>query len=631
MSKNFFNIFFFSLLFLACKKNDTKGIEPIKYTATISLLKAEPGEQATIRFSQAIKKEVLSVNLNTVPIKAYPLNDSIYSFIVPVIAPGDYNVTFQDLPLLSKLNLSIVSYPIITQAQPIVDSFSNAVNKSIDSLVKLSNSPVAPINKVIIPFVKQFQEELNTSYASLTTEEKVQFAYFVRQNKIDFSSLTSSTLPPLFYNNSIDNFRDPGEELIKVSQEFAARVVIAVGTIPVLLGSAGLFIYSPTPFTATLLSASFLGYIIAREAASKKGAEVGKLNGVVETLTDIFSSNQNNSTQFIKNLQSEISILSTHSIPSFKPNVPKIITFKVEFRNLIKTDVGLHNNITAAIKSDEDIVAEDKNIELKFAKAKTLLKKVNLDWVSFTSKIPNSIIKKVAYSVPASSIVLKSISDNRLTYTSTNLDTGISVRVNSAIAQNIDFNLSIGYKSNLINKNIEKTFPAKFLGAIDTAAVLVSHGKWQAISGTDKDGVPVNVQRTNFGNMVGGTRVCADVLTAKYIDSTDIQFFDGVLKNGTLNQSENGEQMNPFPTLPNCSPSPFGKVKSIDADTFEWQYLPSLKVIRIKITTPNNRGLADTGVFLDLKIISFSSSKMELEFINGIDNAPASKMRYVFN
>jgi hypothetical protein len=254
MSKNFFNIFFLSLFFLACKKNDTIAVEPIKYTATISLLNAVPGEQATIRFSQAIKKEVLSVNLNTVSIKAYPLNDTIYSFIVPVIAAGDYNVTFQDIPLLSKLNFSIVSYSVITQAQPIVDSFSNAVNQSIDSLVKLSNSPVAPINKAIIPFVKQLQEELNSSYTSLTTEEKIQFAYFIRKNKIDFSSLTSSALPPSYYNNSIDNFRDPGEELIKVSQEFTARVIIAVGTIPVLLGSTGLFIYSPTPFTATLLS-----------------------------------------------------------------------------------------------------------------------------------------------------------------------------------------------------------------------------------------------------------------------------------------------------------------------------------------------------------------------------------------
>lgn len=631
MSK-IFHLLLLSLIFFACKKTETIAIDPIKYTATIDLDKVVAGEMATIRFSQSIKKPIIQVNLNAISAKAYAINDSVYSLIVPVISAGDYNVTFQDIALQNKLNLSVRSYAIISQPQIVVDSFSTAINNSIDSLIKLANSPVAAINSAIIPFVKQLQEELNSSYTSLTADEKSQFAYFIRQNKIDFTSLTSSALPAIYYNTSTDNFRDPGEELIKVSQEFVARKIIAIGTIPVLLGTSALLVLSPNPLTAALFSASFLSYVIAREAAIKKAGEVGKLNGVVESILDISSNSQNQVTQFIKNQQASNTILSTTDIPSFKPDIAKIVTMTVEYRNLVKTDLGLHNNISAAIKGDEDFVNEDKTVDNNFQKVKSLLKKVNLNWISYSSKIPTGVTKKVAYKIPATSMLLKSVSDNRLTYTSSNADTGLLVKINSTVAENINFNMTIGYKSNLINKSIEKSFPAKYLGAIDTAAVLVSHGKWTAISGTDMDGDSVNVIRNNYGTVVGSTRVCVNILTAKSKVGADIQFNDGVLKTGVLNQTQDYEGMSPMPTLPNCTPGPFSfKDVNKDTDTFEWQYLPNLKVIRIKVTTPNNKGLTDTGVFLDLKIISFSSTKMELLFLNGIDNAPPTTIRYVFN
>ncbi len=634
MYKKMFFLLPIILFLYSCKKAESPQVAQIKYTATIDALKGVPGESVFIRFDQPVKKEILQISLNNTGVKAYLINDSLYSFIVPVISPGDYDITFQEIALQSKLNLSIGSYPVIPQPQIVIDSFSIAINNSIDSLMKLSNAAVAPINKEIIPFVKQLQEEWNTAYASLSADEKNQLAYFVREHKIDFTSLTSTALPAIYYKGLADKYRDPGEELIKVAKEFVVRKVIAVGTIPVLLTSLGIFIYAPNPYSAALVSASFLSYIITREAATKKVEEFSKLNGVVEAITDISSNAVNKVTQTIRTQSSGYT--STSTIPEFKPDIAQLVKMKVEFRNLIKTDIGIHDNISNAIKQDEEFVNEDKRVTNSFEKIKNLLKKVNLNWVIYSSKIPTAIIKKTAYVVPASSIAIKSVSDNRLAYIASEADSGINVKISSAVAENINFNLVVGYKSNLINKSLEKSFPAKYLGAIDTAAVLVSHGKWQAVSGTDIDSLPVNVLRTGYGSTVGNgaggiTKVCTHVLTSKYINSADIQFYDGIVKKGFLNQSESGERMEPLPDLPNCNSSPFVKVSYIDPDTFEWQYLPILKVIRIKVTTPNNNGLADTGAFIDLKIISFSRSKMELQFIDGINNAPPSAIRYTFN
>ncbi|WP_439504313.1 hypothetical protein [Sediminibacterium sp.] len=461
-----YNLFFCLLIgvLLGCKKNDITPSESIKYNATVEVIKGIPGESATIRFSQAVKKSSLKGTMNTTDIEVYAINDSVYNFILPVVPAGEYDIKFQDISLLSKLNISIKPYPIVTQAQPVIDSFSTAFSNAIDSLTKLSNSAIAPIDKAIVPLFKQFQEEFNTAYASLTANEKLKLAYFLREHKIDYAGLTTKPISPIYYNAQLGGYSDPSEELIRLAKDYTTKVILAAGSVPFLIGSTAAFAAFPNPYTTVILIGSITTYVVLREAAIKRAEELGKLNGVVESITDIIPNDSRSIQQTIRSQQSDITNAST--IPEFSAGIPKFLKMRVEYRNLIKTDIGLHENITGALKNDTDLEREDKRVADRFNQVKNALKKVNLNWVLYTSRIPNTAIKKVSYTVPASNIFIKSVSDNRLNYVASPADSGINVKLNSTVTENINFNMVVGFKSNLINKSFEKSLSAKYMGAV---------------------------------------------------------------------------------------------------------------------------------------------------------------------
>ncbi|MEJ8841904.1 hypothetical protein WG954_05865 [Lacibacter sp. H375] len=438
------------LILYSCSKKD-KGNpagEAERTTLTIDSSYALPGDPLKIKLNRKITQAEVIINLGTVQTKAYAGNDSEYVFFLPVLMPGKTPVTIPSITNSNSLTLTVRDYAAIADPQIVINEFVSKRNSCIDSLAKSiagSSYQTSPQTALII---SQLKEEWDDQFAKLQVNDKLLLAYILKKimpQPSDFSFTLRQS------NNILakeQGLIDAGEKLVSLANKFVILKIACVVQIPFILGSLYSLITAPNPISAIILAGSIITFIILREAVIRQAERVGELPGILES---IFSTN-------VKRVMAN----------EFNNNTEKTIALDVLFRNLKSSDQTIQQNISKAFTSDNELQTEDREVEKLYTKAKQYTSKLKAPYNPYTATI--GTYPQVTSTQPGtgSEVIIKGVSDNRISYTSSLTNGNRMIKITSTSTQEFNFDINVAVKRPLDGVEFVKSIPCVFKPEIDS-------------------------------------------------------------------------------------------------------------------------------------------------------------------
>ena len=447
-------------LITACSKQDKNPDPPVE-TTTLSLNAAEalPGDALMVKSDKPITSAEVNITLNGATIKGYASGDSAYVFMVPVIAPGAVSLSIPALPQSNALNLTIKNYTRISDPQIIIDEYVTKRNRSIDSVTKVvdgSNFQPSPASIVLL---NQVKEEWNLQINGLSASDKELLAYVLQRNMLDPEQYSFTELPAGYYAKPGDLKGDVGDKLVAIAKNYVTAKVVCLSSIPFLLGTGVAFFVAPNPVSALIFLGVFTTFVVSREVAIRRAEEVGHLKGVAEAVTET----------------------DAQRMPEFFNNSEKSLSMSVGFRNLSTADATIHPDINTAFTTEQTFVAKDKEVEAMYVKATAKTTKLKGAYPAYQTIIGKKAKGTIDLSIEGSNILVKGVSDPRISFSSSLSGTTKKVKITSTATTEINFNLQVAYKRTLDGKEFTKEIPCLFKPEFDSTELykISSIGKYR--------------------------------------------------------------------------------------------------------------------------------------------------------
>lgn len=438
------------ILVVRCKKESTPDNtpEPPSETITLSLTSATalPGDAVMVRSSKRIASAGVNITLNGATVKGYASGDTAYVFMVPVLAPGNVSVAIPSIANSNTVSLTINNYTAIANPQTIIDEYVSKRNRSIDSVTKvIDGSDFQPSPQSVV-LLDQLKEEWALQIASLTVAEKELLAYVLQRNMPDPSQYSFTTLPPGYFAKPGDLKSDVGDKLVAIAKEYVTAQTVCIGSIPFLIATGVAFIAAPNPFSGLVFLGVFTTFVISREVAVRRAQEVGHLKGVAEEVTETYA----------------------QKTAEFFNNTEKSLNMTVSFRNLSAGDASIQQDINTAFTTEQTFVNKDREIETMYSEAAAKTTKLKGTYPSYQSIIGKKAKATLALDVEAGKIIVKGVSDPRISYSNSIAGSTKKVKITSTATEEIAFDLQVAYKRTLDGKEFTKNIPCLFKPEFDS-------------------------------------------------------------------------------------------------------------------------------------------------------------------
>lgn len=480
------------LLLVTCKKQDTKQPDPTppvvaKVLLTLSRTNGTPGDIIEVRANTRVTDSEVAVVFNSITTKGYKTGDSVYLFVVPIITAGSATVAIPSLKNSNTPGFTVSNYTPIQNVQAVVTEFTTKRNNLIDSLIKVRPGYNLQPSAESIILLNQLKEEWEIQYSGLAPAEKELIAYVLQKNMPDPAAFTFTTNPASYYAKGSGMQVDVGDKLVAVAKVFVTTTVLSIATIPVVVSSAALFRFFPTPWTGALFLASWTSYVILKEVSAVKGAEVANLKGVMRSIlgADV---QRNTTTEFTNNSEKNLSM-------------------SVSFENLASSDAGIQGDITNSFNKEDEFIREESGLIGYYNKVRLIFSKLKGAYTATTKKIGFASPKSMMIDLDGVDIKVKGVSDNRISYTTSITGTTKKIKVTSNSSADIDFMLQVAYERTLDGREFTRDIPCTFKATEPASVSIVSGNSQSAVGNATLANPLIVVVKDINGNTMQGVSV----------------------------------------------------------------------------------------------------------------------------
>lgn len=437
------------LILAACSKKDKNNpVAEEQTTLTIDSSFALPGDALKIKLNKKITQAEVIINLGTVQTKAYAGNDSEYVFFLPVLAPGTTAITVPSIKNANSLTLTVRDYTAIADPQLVINEFVSKRNSCIDSLAKSIAGSSYQTSPQTALMITQLKEEWDDQFAKLQANDKQLLAYILKKmmpQPAEFSSILRQSNNILIKEQGLI---DAGDRLVNSAKKFVTLQIACLVQIPFIVTSLYALILVPNPVSAIILAGSLISFIIFREAAIRQAQYVGSLPGVAESISN--------------------ASVNRVMANEFNNNTEKTIEVDVLFRNLKSTDQAIQQNISKAFTSENELQTKDREIQTLYTKATQYTSKLKAPYNAYASTIGNYPQVTTTSPGTGSEVIIKGVSDNRISYTSSLTNGNRRIKISSTSTQQINFDINVAVKRPLDGVEFVKNIPCVFIPVPDS-------------------------------------------------------------------------------------------------------------------------------------------------------------------
>jgi hypothetical protein len=450
------------LLLSGCDKLGLGEQAPVRRIAlSIDSTHASPGDLVTIQLNTAVTAKTTTVMVRDVASKAYASGDSAYSFLVPVVASGNASVRMPGLKGADTLQVTLRSVAPVVDPGKVLTEFATVRDRCIDSLMKqIPGADFTPSVQTQTMF-RQLQDEWNYQVSLLTAAEKELLAYHVRARMTDPTQFSFTPKPAGYYGRP-EGLDDIGDELIQQAKSYVFATIAAVASGWGVGISGTAFLLSPTPVTGVVFLAVLTTYVVIKELAARRAAEVGRLNGIPEAIA-------------------ETTAQQSTAAPEFQVGTEKTLSLKIHFRNLRMGDQSLSSDLAKAFVEDANLEGVEQRIKSGYDSATAFLKHLKSGYNAYTGRIGRMPVGKMVMQVPGNEIIVKGLNQSRLQYETRLVGTERVLKITgSTLTNDVDFNIMLAYKRKFDGKEFTASLAASF-----KAIRFVMTGLWHLIHYTN--------------------------------------------------------------------------------------------------------------------------------------------------
>lgn len=424
----------------SCQKSDDNDdpVTPPGETTRISLVTTEvmPGDAVEIKVNKKVPSGETTITFNSTAVKGYATGDSAYTFLVPVTAPGKVTVAVPAVAAANTVELTVKNYTPIDRPEEVFTEFAQKRQQSIDSLTRSSNGPQFQPSAATLTLLNQLQEEWALQVSKLSAADKQLLAYVLQKNMPNPAAYTFTPLEASNYARLSGVQGDAGDRLVGLAKEYVTFQVFTIASIPFMLITGKALFAAPSFVTGAAFLATFTTFIISREAAIRRAKEIGRLKGVAEAITDASAQKM--------------------TAVDFSNNTERTLSLSVAFRNLGAGDAGLHQDIGNAFSSEQTFAAKDREVEDLYSKLSNLFSKLKGSYPTYSTIIGQIPRGTLTTTIDGERIVVKSVSDPRISFTTSLADNTRKVKITSTATTAFDFTLKVAYTRSLDNQEFTR-------------------------------------------------------------------------------------------------------------------------------------------------------------------------------
>lgn len=398
-------------IFSAAGCEDSSEQEKQGQTIELVTASAKPGQLIIAKASRAITMTPSStVTVNGDEVEAHAVDVNQVAFILPEVPAGTAMIDYSPIGISKKLSLTVEPYTAIKDPLQALDVFSTKTQQIIEKASEYVDDPIVKLDARYVDLLVYLRRIIEDHFGDLSNEEKRQVAYLLQNSIPDPAEFLSDDINPAFYARTASSFTDPSDALWDTAKELAPSVTATLG-----FGFAGIKLAGvPTPDAISKLSAAAClvtstAYLVKTLEIAEK---VGALKGVAEAVSDIRG-----------RLKAEELV--------FKRGVTKRVTFRGDYRNLVREDEAAFD---AGIG---EIFASEKKLSTFYNAFVDAINRV-ISWFPLGAPdVPryNSPVRSqksyLDYPLAGTKLQLLNVSDASIELASTASDTALAIKATS--------------------------------------------------------------------------------------------------------------------------------------------------------------------------------------------------------
>ena len=227
------------------KKIKVKGTGPITLSLSDTSAINYPYQVVMVDVSNhLLQEEIYDTTINDEQLTLARINDTVIGFVLPNLPPGEHNL------FVSLGGQEVVLPVLVGELLPIVNpenvilSFNNEMHTTIENLLAtIEDTPENADLRALLQNTKDQIQELNGQLNSLTPDQMLELASFIRSNFLEMNSAALNQRLPFHipHQDEHHNCQNEREDFYTELISFAARAAAA----GILLKTAGTSITIP--------------------------------------------------------------------------------------------------------------------------------------------------------------------------------------------------------------------------------------------------------------------------------------------------------------------------------------------------------------------------------------------------
>ncbi len=446
-SLKFLAFIFILGLFITCKKEtpNNKIVEPVQ-SFNLELSEILPMQMTRVISTLILSQDSIVATINGENIVLRKTDEKAYTFLCPVINPGNYNLIIDrkyELPLTIK-NYTPIQNPEASFSvfnSELTDFQLNLLKTNLSNKVELANN---------ISYLKNGFNEMNIN---LNSAEKLKLAYFIESNGLtnsNFSEQFVLNIPDSFMGkNSLFDPNDAADVFILKFTEARVNSIISIGM-------ATAFFLAPTPDFLT------------------KGAAILSSIAAIANISIMF-----------KLIDEDLMQLLSKAVDmeAFQKKA-----FEINLTNGKKTAIGFKGNFNNFTENDNSI----GKFPILFGGISEVNSKVDFfyncyqkvkNWISGTAPANSnkllhvgSVVKSKPFFLNPKYLSIKEVSNPNIKVNLSSIGRDVFLNANStSIKTKTNFTITVKYNQPNLNNSVEKTINATFEPGFDLT------GTWNCI------------------------------------------------------------------------------------------------------------------------------------------------------
>jgi hypothetical protein len=414
-------------------------------TAILDTTDATPGDVVMINFSTPLTQQTYEIDLGDRKATLVRTSSNQGHILIPAIQVGPITFDLSSVGVKDKLTLEINNYTAITDPDPVFAQYKTSLTEAMAYVQELSQDTISPVSNENVQLMKNLESNFDAIFATLTTEEKIEAAYFISKmkfNKFDFSSIRNNPAAPSALRMSAG---DRSNRISAIGGAFVASSTTTVAGIFICV--AGMWAPEPTGLTKVLGIAGAATSTVAILVSMKLLDELGNEMGVQFSFANLLSSNS-------RLAASDISLTN---------GVAKSFQIQSSYRRLMTADASSSSSfikkIFASINEFNDAYNKFKDA-INYAKSWFLAGPPVIS--PFTLPIETSIVSKTILT-PAENLSITNVSNPAITVTYTKNANDVNIKATSTNIQVVtSFTFDIVYNDTDLGITNKKTINATY-------------------------------------------------------------------------------------------------------------------------------------------------------------------------